>query len=84
MSKQLFGWTHPKTPERGYVGYVMAHQNDDGSFKIVVRQHQGGAGGEANDIPAAEAYAMAEAILATRPSVEQDKPDATDKGEESE
>lgn len=67
--RQIFGWTHPRTAERGYTGFAMAFRNDDGSFKLTVRQHQGGVAGEAIDLPAESAFNLAEAILAERPKV---------------
>lgn len=63
MAKQLYGFTHPTTPKDGYVGYAMAFRNDDGSYRIVVRQHAGGVGGESIDIPADKAGEFAQSIL---------------------
>lgn len=63
MSKQLYGFTKAETPKDGFVGYAMAFRNDDGSYRLVVRQHAGGVGGESIDIPADKAQEMAQSIL---------------------
>lgn len=66
MSKQLFGWTNPETSVGGYVGYAMAHEEDDGTITLSIRPHGDKTGNAVSiNLPAHEAYEFANAIKET-------------------
>jgi hypothetical protein len=78
MQRQIYGYTLPDTPAEGYVGYLMAFQDEE-TVEVVIRPDGEPMGREtAIRIPAAAAQRIARAIMAVYPEARAEPVSATD------